>query len=211
MSSTRSNNSNSSSRRKQSVENWPIQFFPKQLSFPQRIFTVISGQYLRSKATPPASRSIASKTVGRTIGRRNYRHSVTTVDWLSVHLSHGVNFKLKVAWTGRPAWRSHHCSRTGIKLTSRWFTVQPVLHVGTRRIGWSQSNHITTVDNGISMALKGKKTINQSIRWSTFLVKLRGEGEFEDYNNTFHFAVRQYWLIQLIVAGSRLRKFNIFE
>ena len=116
-----------------------------------------------------------------------------------------------MAWTGRPAWRSHHCSRTGIKLTSRWFTVQPVLHVGTRRIGWSQSNHITTVDNGISMALKGKKTINQSIRWSTFLVKLRGEGEFEDYNNTFHFAVRQYWLIQLIVAGSRLRKFNIFE
>ena len=128
---------------------------------------LLSGQYLRNKATFPASRSMTSKTVlTRTIGSRNYRHSVTTIDWLSVHLSHGVNFKLKVAWTGGPAWRSHQGSRTGSVLTVRFVTKQPVLREGTRRIGWSQSNHVTAVDNGISMALKGKKTINKSVEIS---------------------------------------------
>ena len=158
---------------------------------------LLSGQYLRNKATFPASRRMASKTVlTRTIGSRNYRHSVTTIDWLSVHLSHGVNFKLKAGWTGGPAWRSHQGSGTGSVLTVRCVTIQPVLRVGTRRIGWSQSNHVTAINNGISMALRGKKKVNQVNYLLYFFGEVGrggggGGGEVEDYNNTSHFAVRQ--------------------
>lgn len=112
-------------------------------------------QHLRCKATSPAGRGATSETVlTRTITSGDNRHCITTVDWLSVHLPHGIDLKLHVSRARGPISWCHHSARAGSELTVRCVTVKPVLRVGPWRVSWPQSDPVTAVDDGKSVGLE---------------------------------------------------------
>ena len=80
------------------------------------------------------------------------RHRVTAINWLSIHLSHGVDPKLRVSTKGGPFGCGHHGTRAAIKVAVRRPASQPILQVVARRVGRPQCNDVTTVNDGISVA-----------------------------------------------------------
>ena len=110
-------------------------------------------QHLRNHATSLAERCATIQPVTGTMLFGTNRHCITTVDWLSVHLSHGMDVEIHLAVAASPCCWSHNSTIASAIIAVTCTTVHPVFGVVARRVGGPQGNQVTAVDEGKSATL----------------------------------------------------------
>ena len=125
-------------------------------------------------------RRVAIQSVTATILVGTEWHCITTVDCLSVRLSLGSDGKPHLLWAGGPSWGGDDSTWAGWPLAVRCTTIQPILRVAARSVGWAQSDSVSTVNDGISVTFESENKIMFS--YFTGSVFSKGWGCNEDEN-----------------------------